>query len=501
MKRRIKNLIRSITLQTKLVFLFIATTVIVLTVNLFMYFNVNDMVTRLDEIYLSNVSLNELSDSLSGVQTGMTDYLNTKSSDSIEEYYRNVQEYNELLEKLNQDISNNDLKMMERNIRNMSENYLELTNQTIEAKRGRNVEKYKIRYENATEIYQYINTYIYSLNNEQFKNNSTSYQILSFSLHYLELVSTFILIVVALCNVVLIILVTRTITNPLKNLATVANQVAGGNFEVGFVEVHTHDEVGVVSSAFNKMVISIRVYIERIRESMEMERAMQEKELLMETHLKDAQLKYLQAQINPHFLFNTLNAGAQLAMMEGADKTYKYVQNVAQFFRYNIRKNNGTVPLKDEISLVDNYIYILNVRFSGEIQFEKQVDETLTKMQIPSMILQPIVENSVNYGIRGIEWQGIITLSVYQDGEDICVSIRDNGIGMSQEKIDGILSNELKSSELSADSNGIGIGNVISRLKIFFDREDVIHITSEGENKGTEVILCIPGAERKTEHV
>ena len=110
-------------------------------------------------------------------------------------------------------------------------------------------------------------------------------------------------------------------------------------------------------------------------------------------------------QINPHFLFNTLNAGAQLAMMEGADRTYEYVQNVAQFFRYNVKKNNETVSLRDEIELVDNYIYILNVRFSGDIHFEKHIDESLTNIQVPSMLLQPIVENSINYGIRDIEWQ------------------------------------------------------------------------------------------------
>ena len=101
---------------------------------------------------------------------------------------------------------------------------------------------------------------------------------------------------------------------------------------------------------------------------------------------------------------NTLNAGAQLAMMEGADRTYRYVQKVADFFRYNVKKNNDTVTLREEISLVDTYIYILNVRFSGDIHFRKEVDESLLDVQVPSMILQPIVENSVNYGIRNIDW-------------------------------------------------------------------------------------------------
>ncbi|HKM04446.1 MAG TPA: histidine kinase [Lachnospiraceae bacterium] len=501
MRPRNERLRWKITIQTKLMLTFVSTTVIILAVNLFMYFSINNMIKQLDMIYKSNIVLNELAEALVDVQTNMTDYLNTKSSDAMEEYYRSEQNYSELIGELNHETTNNNLLLMEKNIYNMSESYLEITNQTVEAKRGRNVEKYKIRYEKATDLHDYISTYIYSLNNEQFRSNSSNYQVLSFSLHYMEMISIFILIVVAIYNIILISLVTRSIINPLKILAKVANEVAESNFNVKLLEVHSNDEVGVVSKAFNKMLINIREYIERIRDSMEMERKMKEKELMMETHLKDAQLKYLQAQINPHFLFNTLNAGAQLAMMEGAERTYMYVQNVAEFFRYNVKKNNDIVTLKEEIELVDNYIYILNVRFSGDIHFVKEIDETLTKIQIPSMILQPIVENAVNYGIRDIEWQGIIVLKVYSEKDMICISIKDNGIGMSQEKINQVISNELREVDLSKDSNGIGLDNVIGRLRLFFDIDNTLEIISEGESMGTEIIIHIPNTERNTVNV
>ncbi len=487
-----KNSQRTITLQTKLILAFIATTLIILVVNLFMYQNINTLVNQLDAIYMSNVRLNELETALSAVQNSMTDYLNTKTSDSMQTYYKSEQDYAELVRELNADITGNRLQMMERSIRNMSENYLELTSQTVDAKRGRNVDKYKTRYEKASELYKYIGSYIYSLNNEQFRDNSSNYKNLSMSLHFLEYISVMILVGVAICNMVLITMVTKNITNPLRELALTANRVSGGDFDTELVEVHSQDEVGIVSAAFNQMLINIREYIIQTKKSMEKEREMKEKELMMETHLKDAQLKYLQAQINPHFLFNTLNAGAQLAMMEGGDRTYQYIQNVADFFRYNVKKNNEIVTLKEEIELVDNYIYILNVRFSGEICFEKRIDESLTRIQVPSMLLQPIVENSVNYGIRNIDWQGIIRLSVYREGEDICISIRDNGIGMPQEKIDEILTNRLPVSDIKTDSNGVGLNNVIQRLRIFFESEDVFDIVSEGENMGTEIIITLP---------
>lgn len=480
-------------IQTKIAAAFVFTSLIIFVVNLFMYVNINGMVKRMDKVYQSNLKLNELSRALNEVQDTMTEYLNTKNSDMLEEYYRSVQNYTDYADKLSNVVSSDIFGRMERNIKNLSENYLELTNQTVEAKRGRNVEKYNQRYENATRMYEYISTYIYSLNNEQFKANSANYEALSISLKSLELVSNLMLITVVICNMILIIILTKTFTNPLKQLAATANEVAKGDFDIELLPIRSEDEVGIVTGAFNKMIVNIREYIARIRESMETERRMKERELLMETHLKDAQLKYLQAQINPHFLFNTLNAGAQLAMMEGADRTYEYIQNMAEFFRYNVKKNNETVSLAEEIELVDNYIYILNVRFSGEIHFEKHVDERYTYLQVPSMILQPIVENSVNYGIRNIEWEGKIVLSVFAVEEDtLCISIKDNGIGMSQEKMDKIMMSRLKEADLSKDSNGIGLDNVIGRLRLFFKSEDNLEILSEGENCGTEVRIYLP---------
>ena len=211
----------------------------------------------------------------------------------------------------------------------------------------------------------------------------------------------------------------------------------------------------------------------------------------METHLKEAQLKYLQAQINPHFLFNTLNAGAQLAMMEGADRTYEYVQNVAEFFRYNVKKGNETVTVREEIELVDNYIYILNVRFSGEIHYEKQIDESVLSVRMPAMILQPIVENCVNHGIHEMEGKGKIQLQVYRKEELVCISIRDNGKGINRESVEKILNGTYRNESNTGSSNGIGMDNVIARLKLYSEMEDVMRIYSDGNDLGTEVIIYL----------
>ncbi len=490
--KRISKWIKNLPIRVKFVVMFVLTTLVLLFVNAFMYYNINQITLRLDETYESNVKLNVMTDMLEDVQDSMTTYLNTKSSDAIEDYYRCENEFADLVSELDNKTTDNSLKLMERNIRYMSENYLKLTGKTIEAKRGRNVEKYRAYYDEATELYLYLKDYVSGLNSERFRLNTESYEALSASLRYLEWFSITIFVVLGMFNVLLVVVVTGSITRPLLELSSVADQVSKGDFEVDVIPVRSKDEVGVVTSAFNKMVESIRDYIARLRESMEKEQYMNEKSLKMEAHLKDAQLKYLQAQINPHFLFNTLNAGAQLAMMEEADRTYDYIQNVAAFFRYNIKKDNDVVSLADEIRLVDNYIYILNVRFSGEIHFEKEVDENLLQIKVPSMILQPIVENSVNYGIRNIEWEGKITLSVYCEGDRVKIGIRDNGVGMSSEKVAFVMAGSASKNTAETDSNGVGLNNVMQRLHLFFEGRDRFEIISEGEGKGTAVYITVP---------
>jgi sensor histidine kinase YesM len=485
-------------IRRRLVMVFAFSSTVVFLANMFMYYNINKSIGTIDEVYNSNVGLNDLLDSLTDVQDYVYEYLNTLSTESLENYYRSEQKYRDLSSELNGKIIDNDMILMQKNIKNMSETYLTIVDDTVDAKRGRNVEKYLVYYEKATVMYDYIRTYINSLNNEQFKYNSDNYELLQMSLRVLEIISTVVLLVITTFNVILIIIVTRSITGPLMRLTRAAYEVAGGNFEVDLVHVDSSDEVEIVTKAFNTMIVNIHQYIIKTTESMELENRMIEKDLMMTNHLKDAQLKYLQAQINPHFLFNTLNAGAQLAMMEGADKTCLFIENMADFFRFNMKSIDQDSTLRDEIKLVDSYIYILNVRFSGGIHFYKDIDETLLNMRVPSMILQPVVENSVNYGIREIEYEGEIHMTVYLEGENINITIVDNGSGMDQSTIEKIMTSKLedraslKERTVSKDSNGIGLGNVINRLRLYYDKEDVFEIESEGRNKGTKVTIHIP---------
>ena len=433
MNRLFSSVKEKSTVQANMVALTILTSLIILTVNIVLFIYISRAINVINRVYSTNVTIGEMSDALGRVRGSMSEYLNTKSTDSMEQYYDACQQYRDYLSELSLDGQGKETTAILQDIQGLSDTYFSVTDETIQAKRGRVVEKYNAGYERSERIYSYINAYIYSLNNEQFKKNSEKYSALRALLRSLAAVTMSVIVAVALINILLTSVMTKNIMDPVR-----------------------------------------------------------QREIIMETHLKDAELKYLQAQINPHFLFNTLNAGAQLAMLEDAEKTSGYLQNVAAFFRYRIKGEEKETTLEQEISLVDNYIHILNVRFSGEIHFSKELDRDCLNVSVPGMILQPIVENAVNYGIRNIEREKRIVLKVERLPELVRVRVEDNGVGMSEARIKEVLAGVAGENPVMKDSNGVGIANVMSRLRLFYNREEVMHIFSEGEDRGTIVDILIP---------
>ena len=463
---------------------------LVFAINMYIVLSQSQAIRQIDGVYNSNIQLNDISTTLEKMQTSLYQYLNTKSSDELENYYLYEQDYRNLISELNEETVNDQNLLMEKNIRNMSDTYLEKTASAIEAKRGRNVSCYNEEYSKAKKLYDYLQSCVRSLNTSVFLENSQNYSVLRSTLNYVVGFSMFLLIVSMLVALVWIVMMTRTITRPLIKLAEAANTIAKGGLEVDFPIIDTGDEISTVAKACNKMMNSIRDYIRQTKENYERESRLIENELSMKNDLKEAQLKYLQAQINPHFLFNSLNAAAQLAMMEGAENTCLFVQNMADFFRYNVRKMEKDTTLKEELELVDNYIYILNVRFAGEIHYTKQIDERVTGTMMPSMILQPLIENAVNHGIRELQGEGKIHLSVYSDDGMVCVKVEDNGVGIEPEVIEKIMRGESAHSHSQRDSAGIGMDNVINRLKRYYNMEHVIEIRRR-EERGTEVLIYL----------
>lgn len=492
MKHKFNSPFSHLPFSLRLICIFLLTSLLSLAMSLYLNTNINRSLEQINTIYTSNNHLNTMTETLNSLHGSILEYLEIKSTDSLNNYYYYAQQYQDLLSELNHQATDSASGAMEKNIYYISESYIQTADDAIEAKRARNTGKYRTAYAEATEYYNYLTSYIYSLNNQQFLTNSMNYQSLEVSLRLIERMNTLVTIAMALFNIFLVIVMVSQLTRPLLLLAKASNQVASGNFDVQLPPVKSDDELGVVTRTFGEMVVSLQQYIEKVKSSMKAEKEAQERELLMETHLKEAQLRYYQAQINPHFLFNSLNAGTQLAMMEDAERTYSFIQNMADFFRYSMKSLNTDVDLREEIELVDNYVSIMNVRFSGDIHYEKSIRCDITGIRVPCMIIQPVVENAIGYGIRNISWEGKILLNVFREEQEIIIQVMDNGIGISPSRLEEIRQYRNVHDSSDKNSNGIGLGNVQNRLKLYYNKDNLFSIDSKGENKGTQVTIRIP---------
>lgn len=486
-------------LKKRIIIYFMAIIISMSALNLFPYYTISVLMNKMSDTFEMNVELNHLSKTLEKLNLSYENYLETKHSKSLDDYYRYSNDLTKEAESIQIDNSNMNNVLLMKDIRNMISNYQEEMNAAVSARRARMLDEYQYHHNESTKIFGYINEYIQKLNNSMFFKNTDRYVSVRKSIQLVEVLNIGLIFTIFILNIALIIWFTYKITKPIFELSRAADDITHGNFDVPSVEVNSNDEIGIMAEAFNRMTKSIRQYIKELNEKAELEKILQEKELenlKIKANLKEAELHALQAQINPHFLFNTLNVGAQLAMLEGADRACSFIENAADIFRYNMRNMDRPVTIGDEIRNVKSYMHLLNERFADKVKFEIIKDEAIMDIKIPCMILQPIIENAFIHGIDDVEYLGEIKLVTKKQEGVAYISIKDNGKGMSKEKIKEILSGDIleKTQEASkhiGHTNGIGLNNIISRLKIFYSRNDIMEIYSE-EGKGTQVVLKIP---------
>ncbi|AKN32020.1 histidine kinase [Clostridium carboxidivorans P7] len=203
---------------------------------------------------------------------------------------------------------------------------------------------------------------------------------------------------------------------------------------------------------------------------------------------KDMQLKSLQAQVNPHFLFNTLNTIARMSLIEDAPNTEKLIYALSDILRYSLKNSDNMVQLNTEIDNIEKYLFIQTTRYSDRINFEIDVPENIGHYKIPVMTLQPLVENAIIHGLEPKKDPGLVTIKAKIFNGNINVEISDNGVGMTPEKINLIINN---TTTLPSNTTGLGIQNVNGRIKYYFGPEFGIKI----ENNypiGTKVSVTIP---------
>lgn len=487
------------TIRKKVLLYFFISTILVDMISLCTYNNTRILTRELHNIFTNDILLTDLSNQLDKVETDLTAYLTTSHSVDLLSYLRESNNFRELVNGLKTSLSDNESDLLLTDIKNMSLTYLKATDSAVSEKRGRNISGYTNKFNDATELYNYITDYINKLKILEFKKNNTYYLQMSNMLGLLQVLNVIVIIFAMIFNIVLIFWFMLVITEPIIRLSKAAGEIANGNYNIPEVDVKTNDEVKTLAVSFNKMAASIRRQLDEIREKAQIENRLKEQEFKMKSMLDEAELQSLQAQIDPHFMFNTLNACMQLAMFEGAERTQLFIENFSELLRYNIGKLSTPTTVSSEIDNVESYVYLLKERFGDKVEFVKEIAEDLPDVETPRMILQPIVENSFTHGIQESEKKGIIRLAASRRGDTLMVVIQDNGCGMSDQKIKDILdesniTTESENKTTESKNTGIGLKNVISRLMLYYhlnNTRDIIEIESE-IGKGTTITLKFP---------
>lgn len=446
----------------------------------------------IDEQFRSERFFQDLQENISGIRQPLLTYLSSRSSTALAELL--IMEQNlrgKLNESTPQTHTEMDLAIME--IYSLLDSYLNLIGQAVEEKRGRAISEYTSLYETSVTLNSYITERIDAISLQGFREQLSAYEQFLNTSRQLQLLNLLIIIFGFIWASSWMLYSVNRVTDPMHTLSEAAQELAKGNFEVEDIEVPPVAEVSNVVATFNRMKHDISTYVEELQHQKEIEQEYLNEKLRnmnMEQLLKRMELYTMQAQMNPHFLFNTINTGVQLAITEDADKTAEFMENLADFFRHNIRERQLFVTLEHELEGMRSYFYILNIRFPRSLQLNLDIDENIDQtVSVPAMILQPLVENSVVHAFKGVERMGSILVSVARKGSLLIFSVSDNGIGIDQEMIESLLVHTARLDQYN--SKVMGLENVIQRLHFFYpDTPDIIEIHSKSD-AGTEIVIKI----------
>lgn len=296
-----------------------------------------------------------------------------------------------------------------------------------------------------------------------------------------------VIICIAIASGVLAYYIVHRMHQPIRDLKAGICQVKKGNFDVSLSTI-TNDELGILVVEFNEMAGEIKKLIrERYEEELEK---------------KDAQFKFLQAQIDPHFIFNTLQIISSMAIVSKNFEIEKVSNSLARLIRFSINGEQKLIRLSDEVKNVSSYLEIQKIRFKNRLSYEICVEEGLESLYMIKLIMQPIVENAVFHGIELNEKHGFIKIHIYEKDEKVYLVIKDNGKGMCEQEIERIMKyinipfSELgvhqknTENETKVKGNKVGLQNINLRLKMYYGTEYGLSIQSQiGE--GTIVTVCI----------
>lgn len=279
--------------------------------------------------------------------------------------------------------------------------------------------------------------------------------------------------------------VARNITEPINQLSTAIEDTKDAGFLKEIDLDMPQNELGQLADNYNLMIGHLR---ETINELIEKEKSVQK-----------AELRVLNEQLKPHFLYNSLETISFMAFDAGAKDVYSALETLGSFYRNFLSKGNRDIPLKTEINITKDYLSLQKLRYGEIINDEYEIAEETMDIMIPKLILQPLVENSIYHGIRMTGEPGIIRITTKAVGTDLHIIVYDTGVGMTEERINSILNGEIEDDPMGDPKHSsFGLKGTIERIRYSCNREDIISIKSE-PGEYTEIEITIPNVIRTTE--
>jgi len=281
-------------------------------------------------------------------------------------------------------------------------------------------------------------------------------------------------IIMILGGLFISIFISNSISKPVKELSHITNQVAKGDLTVRS-HIKNGAEVKMLSDSLNIMIEKLSNLIETVK--------------IEQSNLRETEIKLLQEQINPHFLYNTLDTIIWLAETGKQDYVVQVVGSLSRYFRTSLSKGKDLVTLKDEELHVCSYLQIQKVRYGDILEYEIDLPKELSLCRIPKITLQPLVENALYHGIKNKRSKGKISLIGRKENNNIIIKVIDNGLGMTQERLKQVIESLHRRSEYNKDF--YGLFNVNERIRMIFGADYGLSIKST-YGEGTEVTVCIP---------
>lgn len=451
-----------------------------------MYYN-QKTENQYNEILQRYLRLNEVTTSSQQVVTSLNSYLITPAEGNLSSLRRKE----EMLRSAQLDISN--LRNSENDFAltgyiNLIDSLIETSERAVMFHSEKESEDSADAFAEATRISKYISDMTLTLLDKELSTYEQFYRGIIQQSAELKKLGIWILVTMTFWLLLFTYWFSLSITRPIQQLTRAAQELAKGRFDLQ-VRVNSSDEISFLAKMFEHMRISINGLISEIQQKAQLENELQRNKLL----LQESQLRSLQSQINPHFLFNILDTLSKKAFLEGAEETSDLLVSVAGLLRYNLKRLDRSVTLYEEVRVMKQYMEIQKARFTDRLRLYTDIDEECLSIQMPGLTLQPIIENAINHAVEPDEHGGTIEMIVHDQGEHVIIEIADDGPGMSSDKIEQILNEQPLENE--GHSTGIGFTNVVQRLRLFYGVHDVIDINS-AEGAGVRVRLTIPKTRR-----